>query len=309
MFSIIDILQVSIGVSWCGAVVLLGLKLLRIITRHDVLLTGQCLGAVSEPAQPGPADPRYPRLFSYRLRIQSLEATTTEYPMQVTVKGFPNGPAPVSLDHHVWVSAGWKPIDVIENLGRSPKGGADMKANTEPKGSGEAADPCLWRAVFQELPAFDAWSFDVVIPCERLEFSLAFLGVEETKLLTPTFGSYFEPDRLTVFASDCDEPRVRGSITMPRPVVSVISSILAVGVYVMIRALAHWRIEWGVLTSRDGWLMGAVVVLILIGYSFIRRPVYPVISGYRFITPPWPVEPGSADKSGSHEDSRAGARG
>jgi hypothetical protein len=52
----------------------------------------------------------------------------------------------------------------------------------------------------------------------------------------------------------------------------------------------HWRIDLSILTRLDALLLGAALVLIWLGYSAIRRPVYPVIGGYRFITPPWPEQ-------------------
>jgi hypothetical protein len=298
-FDLSQFLQVTVGVSSCGAIALLAFKLLRIVTRHNILLTGQCVDA--NELIPARADEvvitSYPRPFHYRLRIQSLEAIRTEYPLEVTIRGFPNGTPRSSPEHRVWVTAGWKPITIICALGGSdaPAGGYAQRDST-------GSEPFLWKAQFQELPAFDAWSFDVVMPCERLEFSVAFAGVEETKLLAPTYGPYFEPDRLTVFASDRDQPRVRGSVTMPRPVVPLILSILAVGTYLLFRALSAWRIDWTVLALRDYCLMVAEVLLIWLGYSVIRRPVYPVISGYRFITPPWP----SQENTGEGNVSRPG---
>jgi hypothetical protein len=280
MVTLDDILQVSIGVSSCGLLAALAFKLLRIMTRHNVLLTGQSLGEANGTANVK----EYPRRFRYRLRIQSLEATRTEYPMEVTIKGFPNGSKHALPIDHVWSVTGWKAIDVVLDVGDSS---ADRSPPNKPR---EASDGFVWRAIFHELPAFDAWSFDVVMPCERLDISVAFLGVGESKLLTPTFGPYFDPDRLTVFASDLGEARVKGPVTMPRPVVPLILSILALGMYVLIRALSQWRIDWVSLNAFDGELMGAELVLIWFGYSMIRRPVYPVISGYRFITPPWPKD-------------------
>jgi hypothetical protein len=266
------------------------------MTRHNILLTGQSLGEARREANGASNNAEYPRRFHYRLRIQSLEATRTEYPMEVTIKGFPNGSSLASQDDHVWSVAGWKAIDVIQDIGCPT---ADASPQNKPR---EASEGFLWRAIFHELPAFDAWSFEVVMPCERVDISVAFLGVEESKLLTPTFGPYFEPERLTVFASDLGEARVKGPITMPRPVVPLILSILALGMYVLTRSLSHWRIEWASLNPLDGGIMGAELILIWLGYSMIRRPVYPVISGYRFITPPWPT---SSDPAPSRSESQS----
>jgi hypothetical protein len=280
-----DILQVTFGVSSLGAVAVLGFKLLQIVTRHNLLLVGQCLDEVTSLDQGDEQGAKYPRHFRYRLRIQSLEATHSEYAMQVKVKGIPSGSTVTLPRDHVWAIAGWKTIEIVQNDlgdGRSqrPKAG-------EPN---ESDEPYVWRANFPELPAFDAWSFDVVMPCERLEFSVAFVGSGERKFFAPTFGPYFAPDHLTVFASDREEPRVNGSVTMPRPVVPVILSILAIVLYALSSGLSGLRIEWGSFTSLDGYLMLAELIFIWIGYAFIKRPVYPVISGYRFITPPWPDE-------------------
>jgi hypothetical protein len=279
MYSLSDILQVTIGVSSCGTVAWLGFKLLQIMTRYNILLAGQCVSDAANPDQEEQLDLAYPRRFRYRLRIQSLEPMRTEGALQVTIKGIPSGSHATMPSDHVWAVAGWKPIEVIQELGGS---------QNDPNKSTEPIEPYLWRAIFQELPAFDAWSFDVAMPCERLEFSVAFVGIEARKFLAPTFGPYFAPQYLTVFASDREEPRVKGSVTMPRPVVPVILSILAVSVYVLVTGLSKWQIEWRSFTSPDGWLIVSEVVLIWIGYAVIKRPVYPVISGYRFITPPWP---------------------
>jgi len=108
--------------------------------------------------------------------------------------------------------------------------------------------------------------------------------------------SNFEPDRLIVYSTDQGEPRIRGPITMPRPVVPLILSCLTLLGYMLCRTLTHWRIDLSVLTRLDGLLLGAILVLIWAGYSAIRRPVYPVISGYRFITPPWPEKEGLSSR-------------
>jgi hypothetical protein len=280
MISWNDVLQVTLGTSCCGTLAALAFRLLRIMTRHNILLTGQSLGEVNSGTD---APGQYPRRYRYRLRVQSLEAARTEYPMEVLIKGFPAGSTSPSALDHVWSIAGWKSIDVTKNIGSTVQA-------CGPCADGDAKQPFTWRGVFHELPAFDAWLFDVVLPCERVDISLSFLGIEKSKLLTPTFGPYFQPDQFTVFASDLVEPRVRGPVTLPRPVVPFILSLLALGVYVLWRAFSHWRIDWTEFTGVDLALMAAQLVLIWLGYSMIRRPVYPVISGYRYITPPWPRE-------------------
>jgi len=272
-----DILQVTFGLSVCGIAAALAFKLLRVMTRYNVLLSGHALEETDDAAPLGHSSTAP---FRYRLRIQSLEPTRTEYPLQVTIRGFPDGTNTPSPDHHVWVAAGWKSIQVLRTFS------THQPADT--------SDPYVWQAIFPELPALDAWSFDVVMPCQRLEFSIGFPGAEESKLLTPTFGPYFEPDRLTVFATDQGEPRIRGPITMPRPIVPFILSLLVVLLYVLVRTFTLVHIDLTRLEPLDGALVGAALILIWVGYSTIRRPVYPVISGYRFMTPPWPDEQAAA---------------
>jgi hypothetical protein len=278
MVTLADILQVAIGLSVWGTAAALAYKLLQIMTRYNVLLTGHSLGEVeSKTPDPDRSTPA-PPAFRYRLRVQSLELTRTEYPLQITIRGFPDGNCASSPDHHVWVAAGWKSIHVLRNF-------TEHQPSPQPA---DALDPYVWQAVFPELPALDAWSFDVVMPCQRLEISLGFVGAQESKLLTPTFGPYFQPDRLSVFATDRSEPRIRGPVTRPRPVVPFILSVLTVLFYILFRAFTHWHIDLSLLAPLDGALMGAALILIWIGYTAIRRSVYPVISGYRFITPPSP---------------------
>jgi hypothetical protein len=279
MFTLDDILQVALGLSVGGTVGALVFKLLKIMTRYNVLLSGHALDQTDENVSRahGSAS-RSTAPFRYRLRIQSLEPTRTEYPLQVTIRGFPDGTNAPSPDHHVWVAAGWKSIHVLRNFAKS-------RANPDPT---DASGPYVWQAAFPELPALDAWTFDVVMPCQRVDISIGFVGAEQSKLLTPTFGPYFEPDRLTVFATDQGEPRIRGPITMPRPVVPLILSVLSVLLYVLFRTLPH--IDLFGLEPLDGALLGIALFAIWVGYAAIRRPVYPVISGYRFITPPWPDE-------------------
>jgi hypothetical protein len=281
MNSLTDILQVTLGVSSCGAVAWLGFKLLQIMTRHNILLAGQCLEDAPSSDQERHQHAQYPRRFRYRLRIQSLEATRTAHPLQVTVRGIPSGSNDVLPTDHVWVIAGWKSVEVVRELGANREQNNENEVNP-------LNGPYVWRAEFPELPAFDAWSFDIVLPCERLEFSLAFAGIEQRKWLAPTFGPYFAPDQITVFSSDREEPRVKGAVTVPRPVVPVILSTLGIAVYVLILGLSRLRIEWGTFRGLDIWMMVSEVVLIWVGYAMIKRPVYPVISGYRFLTPPWP---------------------
>jgi len=282
MFTLDEILQVTIGLTGCGIAAALVFKLLIVMTRYNVLLTGQSLDEIEDDEKGNSANVQCLPDFHYRLRIQSLEPTRTEYPLQVTIRGFPDGACRHSSDHHVWVAAGWKSINVIHRFA-TPE--ANKAGDSD---QSKALEPFLWQAVFPELPALETWSFDVVMPCQRLELSIGFVGVEEPRLLTPTFGPYFEPDRLIVYSTDRGEPRIRGPITLPRPVVPLILSCLTLLAYVLYRALTHWRIDLSLLTRLDGVLLGAALALIWLGYSAIRRPVYPVISGYRFITPPWP---------------------
>lgn len=283
MITLDDVLQVTFGLSSCGVAAALAFKLLRIMTRYNVLLTGQSLDELDHNVPPDPAKVAPAEPFRYRLRIQSLEATRTEYPIEVTIQGFPDGTGSPSHDHHVWAVAGWKSINVIRNFGA-------VKATPDkgPKELAASSELFTWQAIFPELPALDAWSFDVVMPCQRLDISIRFVGAEKSKLITPTFGPYFEPERLTVYATDRGEPRIQGSVTMPRPVVPVVLSVLTLFSYVLLRALKHWRIDFSLLTPLDAFLLGGALIFIWIGYASIRRPVYPVISGYRFITPPWP---------------------
>ena len=91
-------------------------------------------------------------------------------------------------------------------------------------------------------------------------------------------------------ATDHGEARVRGSVTMPRPVVPFILSVLTITFYLLARTLSHLRIDLSTLSATDGWPLFAQLLLIWLGYFAIRRHVYPVISGYRFITPTWPVQ-------------------
>lgn len=291
MFSLEEILQVTFGLSACGVVAALLFKLLKVMTRYNVLLTGQSLDEIEDNAHGNSATNPCPLRFRYRLRIQSLEAVRTGYPLQVTIRGFPDGTCKHSSDDHVWVAAGWKSINVIHRF-NTPQ----LNSDGGPERAKEGGEPFLWQAIFPELPALDTWSFDVVVPCQRLELSIGFVGAEEPKFLTPTFGPYFEPDRLIVYSTDRGEPRIRGPITMPRPVVPLILSCLTVLGYVLCRTWTYWRIDLSLLTRMDGVLLGAALVLIWTGYSAIRRPVYPVISGYRFITPPWPEEEGMSSR-------------
>lgn len=283
--------QIAIGLSLSGATGILAIRLLRILTRYNVLLTGHSLGEIdsrSPPADDSAASHSTPP-FCYRLRLQSLEPTLTEYPIRVTIRGFPDGSNTKSPAHHVWVAAGKKSIHVRRTLGKVPTDKQPDDASDEPDPN-DASNPYVWQAVFPELPALDAWSFDVVMPCERLEIAIGLVGAEPPKLLTPTFGPYFEPNRLTVFATDRGEPRVSGPLKMPRAMVPFILSSLTVLVYVLVRTLSltNLRIELFELEWLDGALLGAALFFIWIGYYAIRRPVYPVISGYRFITPPFP---------------------
>src|ERR1700735_4789082 len=113
-----DIFQVTLGVSACGAVAALAFRLLRIMTSHGILLTGQSLGdtACGLPEAKA-ADSAYTKRFRYCLRLQSLEAARTEYPMEVTIRGFPNGRIAPTGEDHVWCMAGWKAIDVLQTIG------------------------------------------------------------------------------------------------------------------------------------------------------------------------------------------------
>jgi hypothetical protein len=274
-----DVFEVTLGVSSWGVVGALAFKLLRTMTRHSILLTGQSLG---ESRLNVAGEESYPHRFRYFLRIQSLEATRTEYPMEVTIPGFPNGPVRPSTEDHVWAVAGWKAIDVIQDIGYVRDESAPVSR------AREISEGFIWRGIFRELPAFDAWCFDVVMPCDRVDIAVRFLGAEASKVLTPTLGPYFDPEHLTVFATDQGESRLKGPVTLPRPVVPLILSGLSVGIYILVRTLSWWRIQLGILDALDAELMVAEVLLIWLGYSLIRRPVYPVISGYRFITPPWP---------------------
>lgn len=270
MIDLSEILQVTVGVSACGGVVILALKLLQIMTRHNVLLAGQCLEEVKSRDTKARAD--YPRRFRYRLRLQNLEAAYADYKLQVKIRGISSGSRHLSKEDRVLSVVGWKPITIVNELG-SPSG-----------------DPYLWCAEFQELPGFDTWSFDAVLPCERVEFSVSFSGVPKKMWIAPTFGPYFARERLTIFSNDRDEPRVRGPVTTPALVVPFILSILAIATHILVVALAGWQIVWSTLELSDAQLIALELLLIWLGYVAIRRPVYPVISGYRFITPPWSRE-------------------
>jgi hypothetical protein len=286
-----DIPQVVFGLSVCGLTGALLVKLLKVITRYNVLLAGHALDETDLHAAPTDSSiSRSPPPFRYRLRIQSLEPTRTEYPIQVTIRGFPDGANIPSPEHHVWVAAGKKSIHVRRIFTKRPS----------QQDAADTSDPYVWQAVFPELPALDAWSFDVVMPCQRLEISIGFVGAEASKLLTPTFGPYFEPDHLTIFATDQGEPRIRGPITVPRPVVPLILSALTVLVYLLWRTFTNWHIDLSRLEWLDGALLGGALFFIWIGYSAIRRPVYPVISGYRFLTPPYPDADKSPDSPANH---------
>jgi hypothetical protein len=279
MIDLSEILQVTVGVSACGGIVILALKLLQIMTRHNVLLAGQCLMEVPCPDTERRVD--YPRRFRYRLRLQNLEAAYADHKLRVKIRGISSGSRHLSKEDRVLSVVGWKPITIVHDLGSVSK------------------DPYLWCAEFQELPGFDTWSFDVVLPCERVEFSVSFVGIPKKMWIAPTFGPYFARDRLTVFSNDRDEPRVRGPVTTPALVVPFILSILAVAMHILVVGLVGWQIVWSMLELTDAQLVLLELLLIWLGYVAIRRSVYPVISGYRFITPPWDREGTQFGRSGS----------
>jgi hypothetical protein len=262
MGNLSEILQVTLGVSSFAAVIWLGFKLLQVMTRHNVLLAGQCIGEHSS------TDGSEAKSFRYRLRLQNLESVHADYKLQVTIRGTPNGSHELTSDSRILSLVGWRSIDVVRELGSRPE------------------DPYGWCAEFPSLPAFDTWSFDVILPCERLEFSLAFVGVETETAFGFSFGPYFACNRLVVFSGDRDEPRIRGPIMIPAKIVPFILSILAVASHVLVVTLSGWKIEWGSLGWKDLGLVALELLLIWLGYIAIRRPVYPVISGYRFVTAP-----------------------
>ena len=268
MTEVSDFFQVTLGVSSLGAVVLLALKLLQVMTRHNVLLAGQCVAALAEKGQ-GECKEKPLRRYRYRLRLQNLEAADADHRLCVTIRGVPSGSHVLSkpLDR-VLALVGWKPIDVKQDLGRR-------------------RDPYRWVGEFQELPAFDTWSFDVVLPCERVQFSVSFVGVKPSLWIGPRFGPYFATESLTVYSSDRDDPRVRGPVTAPAVVVPVILSVLAIAAHTLWVSMSGWRIGWQYLAAKDTGLIALEIFLIWLGYAAIRRPVYPVVSGYRFITPAW----------------------
>jgi hypothetical protein len=283
MFTWNDVVDAISGVTAWGIVITLLLKLLSIVSRYNVLLSGH---AVEEPdLDPHRVPARGTAPCRYRLRIQSLEPTRTElgHPVEVTIRGFPDGTNTPSPEHHVWVAAGWKCIHVLSTFP------ARQPANT--------LDPYVWRAQFPELPGLDSWSFDVIMPCQRLELCIAFPGQEEPKLLTPSFGPCFEPRRLHVSATDLGEFRVRGPIALPRLVVPLILSFLVSLLYVLIRTFTLVRLDLRQLQPLDAVFLAIALVLIWAGYAKIRRPVYPVISGYRFITPPYPNDARGSESS------------
>jgi hypothetical protein len=272
--SINELLQVTLGVGSCGAVVWLGFKLLQLMTGHNVLLAGQCVGKECEAgkenadgAQERRSRDRPGELYRYRMRLQNLESVHADYKLCIKIRGIPCGTHAPHPNQRICALVGWKPIDVQLQLGEDPK------------------DPYCWKAVFQALPAFDTWSFDASLPCRQVEFSVAFVGVQQRRAFAPSLGPYFSEDQLTIFAEDAEEPRVRGPVMIPSKSVPLTLSLLALSSHVLLGSMQAWKLDFSRLGRVDLELMALEVALIWVGFIAIRRAVYPVISGYRFVTP------------------------
>lgn len=240
------------------------LKVLEIVTRHGILLTAQCVARVTNEL-----DTSGKPVYRYRIRIQNLESVAAEQSFGVEIRATTTRRlSSAEKTRAVLVLAGWKPYS--------------LKSDTKSASCTEF----IWHAMFPVLPAYDTWSFEVILPSDRVELSLKPEGVRKRQFFAPHFGQYFEPDAIAVLSTDSREPRLSGPSVFPRPVLALVLSLLAVSIYMLFAGLHGWHwshenLRWG-----DAGFLGGEILFIWAGYGLMRRRVYPVIQGYRFATPP-----------------------
>lgn len=260
-----SLLQNILGATSLGVVATVSfLKILEVITRHGILLTGQCVERASAEQTPASTP-----VYRYRIRLQNLESVAAEQPFEVKIMATTIRPLSASeRARAVVVLAGWKPYTVQ----RMPTTFGDNEFN--------------WHAVFPFLPTYDTWSFEVVLPSESVTLSIRTSNSGKRLFIAPQFGQYFEPDAITVFSTDSRAPRTSGPIVFPRPVLALVLSLLAVSVHMLFAGLKGWQWSIANWAPEDGGFVAGELLFIWAGYALMRRKVYPVIQGYRFATPP-----------------------
>ena len=239
------------------------LKVLEIVTRHGILLTAQCVARVVEGGTSGKP------VYRYRIRIQNLESVAAEQSFGVEIRATTTRPlSPAEKARAVLVLAGWKPYSL------------------QSKAKSASCTEFVWLALFPALPAYDTWSFEVILPSDRIELSLKPQGIRKRQFFTPHFGQYFEPDAIAALSTDNREPRISGPSVFPRPILALVLSLLAISIYMLFAGLDGWRWSYENWRWGDGGFIAGELLFIWAGYALMRRRVYPVIQGYRFATPP-----------------------
>jgi hypothetical protein len=266
------------GIACAGVPALLLLYVAYRMARQEILLFGSVV--------PGPNGNN-----QYSFFIQNLEEFSFPGPIIVRVTDKRTTASEVDTSFSVELFAGPKSVRAIADV-VNPGGTANRE----------------WRAVFEELPAYDAWRFNCETKSSCLEISID--PGDEVTTLRPRLIKDVSHRRLLLTTDDGQRSRYAGATVTP-PFsflgfvwVALIGAYLG-GVYLMNR--------WGAASASDASTIGrfdlaavlAIVVLLYLGYRLIQRPVYPIIQGYFFQTntylPPRPsdFERVSSDKTPS----------
>ena len=238
--------------------VVITLKTLQIAARNFLVLSGGCFVVPNSNSE---SDRK-----RFVLRLQNLESVPFEHRAVLSISAILKNPmSPEEIASAVKVFAGAKSIDSsVEVVGRN----------------------FSWVCIFDNLPAFDTWTFECDLDAHSLDYRILAEGQNASPWIPTSFGKEVWPTFLRVNSAD-EQMRVVGPPSVPVWEVPVLASFLAVFVHVAVMAWSLGTIEEipSEFSSLDWMILLVEISLIWLAFISIRRPVQPVVPGYSIETP------------------------
>jgi hypothetical protein len=254
------VLDVAAGYGVFGICALILLFALYRMARHEILLFGSVVNtATADSAN------------RYSFFVQNLEDSAFPGPINVRI-----------TDRRTQASDKDKPL--VVNLFAGPKKVAAYSAVVKQSDGLWLRE---WQARFDDLPALDAWRLDCDTSSSSLELSID--TGDEITTVRPRLIKDISHRRLLLSSEQGSHSQYFGATVTPRmPTFAfiVLALMLAYFGAILVAGLTKGEADSVDLGLRlyDVYIACTVVVMLYLGFLFIRRPVYPIIQGYFFRT-------------------------
>ena len=240
------------GVSLSGIAGISILTLVRIVSRHSILIHG----SVTPQNKAG----QDRALTRFRFRLQNLEEVQYPGKFSVTIRAALPSSSVNTPELRVFLFAGPQRVTVKRTVGD------EISSND--------SRIVQWQAKFDTFPPYDAWLFDCESNCDVVQL-LIDTG-QAGNWVTRRLKLDLHPSSLTL-SSRSRKNRYAGFTSAPPYWIFYFSCAVSLLVYTATtyRELRTQQ-DWGIFAS----ISLGIVALLWLAFRLLRRPVYPIIQGY-----------------------------